>query len=244
VAKDLPEKVEQVIYCEMTEAQEKVYEETKAYYRNTLLRGMTEGELPKMRFSLLQGLMKMRQLANHPRLADPEYSEGAGKLDEVLSLLDTAIQNEHKILVFSSFVKHLQLIKEELEKRKLPFAYLDGTTQNRQAEVERFQQNVNIPVFLISIKAGGVGLNLTAADYVFILDPWWNPAVEAQAIDRAHRIGQENKVMIYKFITQNSVEEKILALQADKKVLAEEIISEEEKFTKQLSQQDFELLLA
>lgn len=244
VAKDLPEKVEQVIYCEMTEAQEKVYEETKAHYRNTLLKGMTEGELPKMRFSLLQGLMKMRQLANHPRLADPEYSEGAGKLDEVLSLLDTAIQNEHKILIFSSFVKHLQLIKGELEKRKLPFAYLDGTTQNRQAEVERFQQNTNIPVFLISIKAGGVGLNLTAADYVFILDPWWNPAVEAQAIDRAHRIGQESKVMIYKFITQNSVEEKILALQADKKILAEEIISEEEKFTKQLSQKDFEQLLA
>jgi SNF2 family DNA or RNA helicase len=144
----------------------------------------------------------------------------------------------HKVLIFSQFVRHLTLVRKELDKENVKYSYLDGGTKDRKAEVENFQNNKDIKVFLLSLKAGGVGLNLTAADYVFMLDPWWNPAVEAQAIDRAHRIGQENKVFIYKFITQNSVEEKILALQQQKIALSQDLITTESSFVKTLSKND------
>jgi SNF2 family DNA or RNA helicase len=158
-------------------------------------------------------------------------------------MLQSTISEGHKVLVFSQFVRHLAIVKAYLEKEGIPYAYLDGSTKDRQAQVEKFQEQEEIKVFLISLKAGGVGLNLTKAEYVFLLDPWWNPAVEAQAIDRAHRIGQQNKVIIYKFISRGSVEEKIMALQNRKLALAGELISTEESFMKSLGQDDIAALL-
>ena len=156
----------------------------------------------------------------------------------------SAISENHKILIFSQFVKHLTIISDFLKENNIDFAYLDGSTKDRQSQVERFQNDDKLMLFLISLKAGGLGLNLTKAEYVFIMDPWWNPAVEMQAIDRAHRIGQENKVFIYKFITKNTVEEKILTLQQRKTKLVTDLITTEESFVKDLSKEDIELLLA
>ena len=158
-------------------------------------------------------------------------------------MIRNVVAEGHKVLVFSQFVQHLALVRAALNERQLPYAYLDGATRDRPAEVTRFQENEDLKVFLISLKAGGVGLNLTAADYVFILDPWWNPAVEAQAVDRAHRIGQQRPVFTYKFITQDTVEEKILALQRRKLALVSELIATDEAVIKHLTRADIEELL-
>jgi len=238
VATDLPEKVESIQYCEMSEEQEKAYEEAKAYYRNLILQSIDADGISKSQMVVLQGLTKLRQLANHPRMVDPEYKDGSGKFEDVLHKIQTAVSENHKILIFSQYIKHLDLFRDYLNEQKISYAYLDGSTKDRQTQVENFQNNEDIKIFLISIKAGGLGLNLTAADYVFILDPWWNPAIEAQAVDRAHRIGQDRTVFTYKFITKNSVEEKILALQRTKKQLADDLISSEEGFVKSLSRED------
>ncbi|MGB3181465.1 MAG: SNF2-related protein [Cyclobacteriaceae bacterium] len=243
VATELPEKIESVQYSSMTAQQEKQYEETKSYFRNKIMDQIEQNGLGGSQFMLLQGLTKLRQIANHPKMVDPDYSGDSGKLEDVCHMLVNAISKNHKILVFSQFVKHLQIIKEYLQSQNISFSYLDGSTRDRQGEVERFQGNENLRVFLISLKAGGLGLNLTKADYVFILDPWWNPAIEAQAVDRAHRIGQENNVFTYKFITKNSVEEKILALQQRKLQLATNLITTEESFVKNLTQDDIKNLL-
>ncbi|PQA58213.1 DEAD/DEAH box helicase [Siphonobacter curvatus] len=243
VATELPEKVESIQYCAMSEEQEKAYEEAKSYYRNMILQHIEEEGIAKSQMVVLQGLTRLRQLANHPRMVDSEYEFSSGKLEEVLAKIETVVGEKHKILIFSQFVKHLDLVKSELEERGFPYAYLDGNTQDRQGQVELFQTNEQVPIFLISLKAGGLGLNLTAADYVFILDPWWNPAIEAQAIDRAHRIGQDKTVFTYKFISQNTVEEKILALQHSKQRLASELITTEDTFVKSLSKEDVLSLL-
>jgi len=243
VATDLPAKVESIQYCEMSEEQEKAYEEAKAYYRNLILQSIDTDGINKSQLVVLQGLTKLRQLANHPKMVDPEYSDGSGKFEDVLHKMETAISENHKILIFSQYIKHLDLFRAYLDKKKITYAYLDGSTKDRQTEVENFQNNEGIKIFLISLKAGGLGLNLTAADYVFILDPWWNPAIEAQAVDRAHRIGQDRTVFTYKFITKNSVEEKILALQKTKKQLADDLISNEDGFIKSLSREDVLSLL-
>lgn len=243
VAHELPEKVEKVVYCEMTPEQEKLYEEIKSHYRNSILELIEKNGVGKSSIMILQGLMKLRQIANHPLLADQEYDGNSGKLNMFRELLDNAIDGDHKILVFSQFVKHLSILKKELEARNIPFSYLDGTTKDRRKEVDNFQNKKEIKVFLISLKAGGVGLNLTAADYVFMLDPWWNPAVEAQAVDRAHRIGQKNVVFNYKFITRNTVEEKILTLQQEKLKLVNDLITVDESIIKSLSKADIENLL-
>jgi SNF2 family DNA or RNA helicase len=158
-------------------------------------------------------------------------------------IMKTAVGEGHKILIFSQFVKHLDLVRERLDADSLRYAYLDGSTTDRQAQVELFQKDENIKIFLISLKAGGLGLNLTAADYVFILDPWWNRAIEAQAVDRAHRIGQDKTVFTYKFITKDSVEEKILSLQRSKQRLANELVTTEESFVKSLGKEDILALL-
>ncbi|HEY4650192.1 MAG TPA: SNF2-related protein, partial [Pontibacter sp.] len=202
VAKELPEKIEHTTFCNMTEEQERAYEETKSYYRNKILTSLEENGPGNTQFMLLQGLMKLRQIANHPLMADPNYEGESGKIKEVVRMTRNVVGKGHKVLIFSQFVKHLEIVRQALQERGITFAYLDGNTKNRHEQVELFQQNESIQVFLISLKAGGVGLNLTAADYVFILDPWWNPAVEAQAVDRAHRIGQQNTVFTYKFITK------------------------------------------
>ena len=242
VATELPEKVLNVQYCGMTTMQEEQYEEVKSYYRNKILDEIETKGISKSQFLLLQGLSKLRQLANHPKLVDPDYKGDSGKLEDVTYMINNAVSEGHKILIFSQFVKHLSIVKDYLNTHKLQYAYLDGGTKNRQEQVEVFQNNSKVKIFLISLKAGGLGLNLTKADYVFLLDPWWNPAVESQAIDRAHRIGQENKVFTYKFITKNTVEEKILALQQKKIKLATDLITTEESFVKELCKEDIESL--
>jgi len=243
VAKELPAKTEQLSYCPMTEEQAHAYEETKSFYRNKILRNLDEHGPANTQFLLLQGLTRLRQIANHPRLADETYTHESGKLREVLRMIRNVVAEGHKVLVFSQFVQHLALVRTALNERQLPYAYLDGATRDRPAEVARFQDNEDLKIFLISLKAGGVGLNLTAADYVFILDPWWNPAVEAQAVDRAHRIGQQRPVFTYKFITQGTVEEKILALQRRKLALVSELIATDEAVIKHLTRADIEELL-
>lgn len=242
VASELPEKIEKLQYVSMTAEQEEEYEKVKSKYRNQIMDLLETGGLGKSQMVLLQGLTVLRQIANHPRLVDPESPCSSGKMEDVMHMLLTTISEGHKILVFSQFVKHLQLLRQELDTLKIRYAYLDGATTDRQERVTTFQQDESLRLFLISLKAGGLGLNLTAADYVFILDPWWNPAVEAQAVDRAHRIGQENRVFIYKFITQNTVEEKILELQRRKMKLADQLITTEQSFIKQLGREDIEAL--
>lgn len=243
VATELPPKVESVHYCDMTEEQEKTYEEAKSYYRNIILEQIEQDGLAKSHMVVLQGLTKLRQLANNPAMIDEGYEGSSGKDEEVFQKIETIIEEEHKVLVFSQFVKHLAIFRHYLDENNIPYCYLDGSTTNRQEQVDRFQSDKTIKIFLISLKAGGLGLNLTAAEYVFLLDPWWNPAIEAQAVDRAHRIGQQNTVFTYKFITRNSVEEKILALQRNKRKLFDNLITNEETFVKSLSKDDIIKLL-
>ena len=243
VATELPPKVESIHYCDMTEEQEKCYEEAKSYYRNIILEQIEEKGFGKSQMAVLQGLTKLRQLANHPLMIDETYEGDSGKNEEVIQKLETIVEEGHKVLIFSQFVKHLNIFRQYLDKNKIDYCYLDGSTNNRQVEVDRFQNDNFVKIFLISLKAGGLGLNLTAAEYVFLLDPWWNPAIEAQAIDRAHRIGQQNTVFTYKFITRNSVEEKILALQRNKRKLFDNLITTEENFVKSLSKDDILSLL-
>ncbi len=243
VVKELPDKIESVQFCIMDEEQEKVYEEAKSFFRNKIIEKIAEQGIAKSQLILLQGLTALRQLANHPKMVNTDYEGESGKLKDVWHKLSTAISENHKILIFSQFVKHLTILRGCLDENNIEYAYLDGSTKDRQQQVELFQNNEKIQVFLLSLKAGGLGLNLTAADYVFILDPWWNPAIEAQAVDRAHRIGQKNTVMTYKFISKNTVEEKILALQNNKKRLFHDLISNEETFVKSLTKEDIFSLL-
>ena len=243
VATDLPEKVENVHYTDMTPEQEEKYEEAKSFYRHKILDLIEKEGINSSRFTILEGLTKLRQLSNHPRMVDPNYKGDSGKINDVFYMIDNAIQEGHKLLIFSQFVKHLEIVKEQLQKNKVPFAYMDGSSTDRKDQVAMFNHDKKVKIFLISIKAGGLGLNLTEADYVFILDPWWNPAVEAQAVDRAHRIGQKKKVFTYKFITRNSVEEKILTLQKHKMKLSENLISTEESVIKTLTKEEIEMLM-
>jgi len=244
VATDLPQKVENLQYCSMSEEQEKIYERIKSQYRNKILENIEiKGSAGGTQMLLIEGLTKLRQVANHPKMIDETFEGGSGKLEDVFYKLENILNEGSKVLIFSQFVKHLELLKKYLDKKRWSYAYLVGGTKNRQHEVHKFQNDPDIPIFLISLRAGGVGLNLTAAEYVFLLDPWWNPAPENQAIDRAHRIGQEKTVFAYKFITKNTVEEKILALQQNKQRLAEELITTDEQFFKKLSREDVLSLL-
>ncbi|MBC8152927.1 MAG: DEAD/DEAH box helicase [Bacteroidetes bacterium] len=243
VATDLPAKVESIHYSEMTPEQAEQYEEAKSYYRNLILERIEEDGMAKSQMIVLQGLTKLRQIANHPRMIDETYEGDSGKLSDVLMRLEIAMAENHKILVFSQFIKHLNVVRQYLGEKKIKYAYLDGATTDRRSQVELFQTDNSVKLFLISLKAGGLGHNLTAADYVFILDPWWNPAIEAQAVDRAHRIGQQRPVFTYKFISKNTVEEKILTLQRAKQKLASDLISSEESFVKSLTREDVLVLL-
>jgi len=244
VATELPPKTENLFYCKMSEEQSAVYEKVKSEYRNELLKSLEDGTFAKTQIQVLQGLTKLRQIANHPYMIDQEYEGDSGKFENVTHTLRTVLDGGHKVLVFSQFVKQLSIYREYFEEQHIPYVYLDGSTQNRGDVVKQFQEDEKTRVFLISIKAGGVGLNLTEADYVFILDPWWNPAVEQQAIDRTHRIGQTKNVFIYKFITKDSVEEKILALQQRKLSVARALITTEDSFIKSLTADDIKEILA
>ena len=239
VAKDLPPKQISVQYHEMSDEQARLYQATRAYYRDDVLEAIEAGDERKSQTAVFTGLLRLRQLANHPGLITDSYAGASTKLDSICEQLTELASEGHKALVFSSFVGLL----DELEKRltKLEVLRLDGSTNNRQDLVDEFQEG-NTDVFLISLKAGGVGLTLTAADYVFILDPWWNPQAEMQAIDRAHRIGQDKPVFVYKLITKHTVEEKILAMQESKLELANNIIESESGIYKTLSKADIEYL--
>ena len=243
VATELPPKSEQVFYCTMSEAQAEYYERVKSEYRNAILENLGDGQMKPPQIALLQGLTKLRQLANHPLMVDAAFDGESGKFESAIQTLESVLQRGNKVLVFSQFVKQLVLFRQYFDKHAIGYVYLDGATKNRNEVVRQFREDKDTRLFLISIKAGGVGLNLVEADYVFILDPWWNPAVEQQAIDRTHRIGQTRNVFIYKFITKGTVEEKILALQNRKKTIADTLITTEESFIKSLSQADIKELL-
>lgn len=243
VATELPPKSEQVFYCAMGEEQAEYYERVKSEYRNVILENLGDEKTRPPQIALLQGLTKLRQLANHPAMIDAAFEGKSGKFESAIHTLETVLQRGNKVLVFSQFVKQLVLFKQYFDQHGIGYAYLDGATKNREEVVRQFRENKDTRLFLISIKAGGVGLNLVEADYVFILDPWWNPAVEQQAIDRTHRIGQTRNVFIYKFITKGTVEEKILALQNRKKTIADTLITTEESFIKSLSREDIKELL-
>ncbi|NUM31974.1 MAG: DEAD/DEAH box helicase [Bacteroidetes bacterium] len=245
VAKELPEKTEQILYCDMTPEQEKIYEETKSKFRNQILQNIENNGLNKEKMNVIVGLTKLRQIANHPLLTDNTYNGNSGKFIEMLDRTHTAIESGHKILIYSQFVEQLKIIRKAFDAEGLNYCYFDGSysAAQRQSQVKIFQESSNISIFLVSLKAGGTGLTLTAADYVFIVDPWWNPSVELQAIDRTHRIGQTKKIFSYKFISKNTVEEKILNLQNKKLHLASDLILAEESFYKKLEIEDIKNIL-
>jgi superfamily II DNA or RNA helicase len=245
VASELPEKLEQTIHCDMRKEQKRIYSDLRDSYRAALLGEIDEQGLAKSKMHVLEALLRLRQAACHPALVGqgPD-EESSAKLDVLLPHLDELIAEGHKALVFSQFTSMLAIVKKHLDRRGVVYEYLDGQTRDRRERVNRFQTDEKCGVFLISLKAGGLGLNLTAADYVFLLDPWWNPAVEAQAIDRAHRVGQTRNVFAYRLICRNSVEEKIAELQGQKRSLADAILQSDVNLMKDLTVADLEKLLS
>ena len=244
VLKELPEKTELTLFCELSAEERRRYDELRVFYQASLKEKIEEVGLAKSKIWVLEALLRLRQAACHPGLLDKK-SEGqsSAKVDTLLENLQQVLAEGHKAIVFSQFTSLLALVKEQLDKKGYTYEYLDGKTRDREERVNRFQNDPEISLFLISLKAGGVGLNLTAASYVFLLDPWWNPAVESQAIDRAHRIGQQQAVFAYRLIASGTVEEKILELQKEKRALADAIISEDTRVLKQLTAADLEQLL-
>lgn len=225
VAPELPPLTEEVLYCDMSSLQEEIYKKEKNILRNALMAYDETHILNKNTFIALQGMTRLRLLANHPQMVMPEYKGTSGKIEEILHYYETLVTGGHKVLIFSSFVKHLRLLAEAFDKEGWKYAMLTGQTQNREEEINRFSMNKEVNCFFISLKAGGVGLNLTEADYVFIIDPWWNPAAEMQAVSRAHRIGQNKQVIVYRFISSGTIEEKIIRLQENKSMLSETFIT-------------------
>ena len=245
VAKDLPAKTEQTVYCDLEPAQRKLYDELREHYRRSLLAKVEAVGLGRSKIQVLEALLRLRQAACHPGLIDSKRKhEPSAKLDVLIPQLKEILESGHKILVFSQFTSLLSIVKDRLKAEALEYIYLDGKTRDRAALVERFQTDPDCRLFLISLKAGGVGLNLTAAEYVFLLDPWWNPAVEAQAIDRSHRIGQTKPVFAYRLIARDTVEEKVLALQQSKRELADAILGGDGRLLADLKREDLELLLS
>jgi SNF2 family DNA or RNA helicase len=245
VARELPARTEQTVYCELEPQQRKLYDELRDHYRDSLLMRIETDGLAKSKIMVLEALLRLRQAACHPGLIDAKRTgETSAKLEVLMDQVEEVLESGHKALVFSQFTSLLSIVRARLDKLGVPYEYLDGRTRDRQARVERFQNDAKCPLFLISLKAGGLGLNLTAADYVFLLDPWWNPAVEAQAIDRAHRIGQTRPVSAYRLIARDTVEEKVLELQKTKRDLAAAIIGANNSVLRDLKREDLELLLS
>lgn len=241
VAKELPEKIETVIFCEMDAEQRHIYDAYRNTYRSKILGVIEDQGMERSQLTILQGLMKLRQICDSPAILNEseQYPNHSVKLHELTREMSENISN-HKVLIFSQFLGMLALIKDRLQHLKIPFEYFDGSTSTHEREraIQNFQNNEECRVFLISLKAGGVGLNLTAADYVYIVDPWWNPAVEQQAIDRTHRIGQTKNIFAYRMICKDTVEEKILQLQERKKSLVKDIIADDTGFIKKLTKED------
>lgn len=243
VAKDLPARTEESMLCEMTGVQEQLYRDELARAQHMVLSTSGFDGLNRQRFAILQALTRLRQICCHPSLVQKDATtEDSAKLTATLELIEELHAEGHKVLLFSQFVSMLKIIREKLEEMKLPYHWLTGASTNRAEIVRAFQEDDKASVFLLSLKAGGSGLNLTAASYVILYDPWWNPAVEAQAIDRAHRIGQTQPVMAYRMLTKGTIEEKIMLLQQKKNLMAANVLGGEEGFSRTLEREDFEFL--
>ena len=240
VTPELPSLTERIVYCPMSAEQQVEYDKEKNSLRHALLQTTTIQN--RERFTLLNGITRLRQLACHPQLVLSDFTERSGKMERIIETFQTLQSEGHKVLIFSSFVKHLELLAVEFQKRGWKYAWLTGASSNRSEEIALFSKSQNTQAFFISLKAGGVGLNLVEAGYVFIIDPWWNPAAEAQAIARAHRIGQQKKVIAYRFITENSIEEKIIQLQNQKRKIAASLISESDSLNNLSDQEWLDLL--
>jgi SNF2 family DNA or RNA helicase len=245
VAPELPDKIEQILHIKLSEEQNELYQKVRKSSESELNKladsGASEGAL---RMKTLTQLLRLRQTCCDPRLIDETMeADHSAKLRAFRELLYTCLEGGHRLLVFSQFVQVLQLIKQELESTALPYCYLDGSSKDRMKQVDLFQDDESIPVFLISLKAGGTGLNLTGADVVVHFDPWWNPAAETQATDRAHRIGQDKVVTVYKMIASDTVEDKVLQLQQEKRALLEQVFEESEAANLKLSVSDLRELI-
>ena len=242
VALDLPPKTEEDVFCDFEGAQAEMYREELERIQQSLLGFQNDNEVRRNSFVILQGLMRLRQICCHPALLDPSKSDAeSAKLNALFYLLDQLKEEGHKVLVFSQFVTMLDIIRDRLEEEERHYTYLTGQTKDRQAVIEEFQNSEEPTVFLLSLKAGGSGLNLTAASYVVLYDPWWNPAVENQAIDRTHRIGQESKVIAYRLLMRDSIEEKIRILQQQKRAMMTGVLGEE-GFARNLKTEDLAFL--
>jgi SNF2 family DNA or RNA helicase len=244
VAKELPDRIEEDIFCELEPEQRTLYDAEFKHAQRMLLNMKTSEDLDKHRFHFLTSLLRLRQICCHPSLVSVEFKKAkSAKVLALLDLVEPIMEEGNKVLVFSQFVSMLKLLQGELKKKKWKQYFLGGETENRGELVRTFQDDPDGAVFLISLKAGGFGLNLTAASYVALFDPWWNPAVENQAIDRTHRIGQTSHVMAYRFLIKNSIEEKIRLLQKQKSALAEDVLGEE-RFAQSLTLDDLRYLFA
>ena len=247
VAKDLPDKTETILFCEMEDEQRKVYDAYRNDYRDKILGTIETQGIQRSQLTILQGLMKLRQICDSPAILNEtdRYPNHSIKLDELAREITENI-GDHKALIFSQFLGMLALIRERLKELDVKYEYFDGSTsaQERERAIQSFQNDDTCRVFLISLKAGGVGLNLTAADYVYIVDPWWNPAVEQQAIDRTHRIGQTKNIFAYRMICKDTIEDKILQLQEKKRILAKDLIADDDGFVKSLTKADVEYLFS
>jgi SNF2 family DNA or RNA helicase len=242
VLKELPDKIEQVLYVEMSEAQKKLYEQRRQFYKEAISQQIALKGVQQSQFFVFQALNELRQIASVPE--SPSNGQiTSPKIELLTEQLTDALANNHKVLVFVNYLAALDLIGEKLEEQGIEYVSMSGSTKNRQQLVERFQNDANCKVFLLTLKTGGTGLNLTAADMVFIFDPWWNKAAENQAIDRSHRIGQDKTVLSYKLITQGSIEEKILQLQEKKAEIFNAIISSDSASLKSLSEEDIQFML-
>lgn len=243
VAKDLPPRTEEEVFAEMESVQSEMYKAELKRIQKALLGFDSDEAVKKNSFAILQGLMRLRQICCHPGLIDPKFlKEESAKMNALFYLLDQLREEGHKVLVFSQFVSMLDIIKARLEVESRPFHYLTGQTKDRKGVIESFQTTKDPSVFMLSLKAGGAGLNLTSASYVILYDPWWNPAVENQAIDRTHRIGQKNKVIAYRLLTRDTVEEKIRVLQHQKTQLVTNVLGDE-GFASSLGMDDLAFIL-
>jgi superfamily II DNA or RNA helicase len=245
VAPELPERTEQTLYVELSPEERRSYNELSVYYRAVIRDKIETLGVERSTPQVLEALLRLRQAACHPGLLDEtRVGEGSAKLDLLLARLAEVVEGGHKALVFSQFTSLLAILRAQLDEQGIVYEYLDGKTTRREERVDRFQNDPNVQLFLVSLKAGGVGLNLTAADYVFILDPWWNPAAEAQAIDRAHRIGQTRRVVAYRLIARDTVEEKVEALQGKKRELVAAVLGDGKSLGRGLNREDLDALLA
>ncbi|MBY0405000.1 MAG: DEAD/DEAH box helicase, partial [Cyanobacteria bacterium] len=246
VAQDLPPKVESITYCELTEKQQELYLDILEKTRDQVFAQVNEKGVAGSQMSIFSALLRLRQICCHPQLLGEELSQGlaeSGKFEALKDMLEEIISEGHRVLLFSQFVEMLKLMRQWLERKGIKYEYLTGETKDRETIVNRFNSDDSIPIFLISLKAGGTGLNLTGADYVIHYDPWWNPAAEDQATDRAHRIGQTKSVFVYRFIAKGTVEEKIMKLKERKRDLVDSIISADKSVGKMLSFEDLKDIL-